>query len=182
MKKKAIILFYFLFSLLLANAQQTKLRYKIIHADSLSPIPFATLQVTNRLSSAITDQSGIAQLDVSKGDTVFIRALGFYPIKFQVENLNADAVIRVLLIPKTFQINEVTIKGIRNKDELKLAILRMRVEEKQKDLPGLKSYHGPMKKPEASIMSPISMIYESEWAKKQRAKKWAKTLIMPQIK
>jgi hypothetical protein len=39
-----------------------------------------------------------------------------------------------------------------------------------------------MKKPEASIMSPISMIYESEWAKKQRAKKWAKTLIMPQIK
>ena len=91
-------------------------------------------------------------------------------------------VIRVLLIPKIFQINEVTIKGIRNKDELKMAILRMRVEEKQKDLPGLKSYHGPMKKPEASIMSPISMIYESEWAKKQRAKKWAKTLIMPQIK
>ena len=106
MKKKTIILFYFLFSLFLANAQQTKLRYKIIHADSLSPIPFATLQVINRTSSAITDHSGIAQLDVSKGDTVFIRALGFYPIKLQVDDLNSDMVIRVLLIPKIFQINE----------------------------------------------------------------------------
>jgi hypothetical protein len=76
----------------------------------------------------------------------------------------------------------VTIKGITNKDELKMAILRMRIEENQKDIPGLKNYHGSMKKPAAGIMSPITMIYESQWAKKQRAKKWSKSIIMPSIK
>lgn len=182
MIKKAVQLFVFLFIIQIANAQQTKLRYKIIHADSLTPIPYATIQVANKTSAAITDNSGIAQLEVFKGDTVLIRALGFLPIQQVVDHLNTEGVIRILLIPKSFQIGEVTIKGIRNRDELKMAILRMRIEEKQKDIPGLKSYHGPMKKPAAGVMSPITMIYESDWAKKQRSKKWAKTIIMPQIK
>lgn len=182
MIKKAVQLFILLFIIQFANAQQTKLRYKIIHADSLTPIPYATLQVANKTSAAITDNSGIAQLEVFKGDTLLIRALGFFPMQIVVDQLNTTGVIRILLIPKSFQIAEVTIKGIRNKDELKMAILRMRIEEKQKDIPGIKSYHGPMKRPPAGAMSPISMIYESNWAKKQRSKKWAKSIIMPEIK
>ena len=90
--------------------------------------------------------------------------------------------MRIYMIAKNFNLKEVTIKGISNKEELKMAILRMRIEEKQKDLPGLKSYHGPLKRPPAGPMSPITMIYESEWAKKKRAKKWSKSILMPSIK
>lgn len=182
MSKKLITIFYFLFSFFFVNAQQTKQRFKVIHADSLSPIPYATLVVLHKSSTAITDLTGISQIDVSIGDTVLIRALGFFPMQVVISNLEMPPVFRALLIPKSFNIKEVTIKGIRTKDELKMAILKMRIEEKQRDIPGIKLYHGSMKKPPAGAMSPISMIYESEWAKKQRAKKWSRNLIMPQIK
>lgn len=182
MVKKTITLFIFLFSVYIGTAQQTKQRFKVIHADSLTAISYATLQVVHKTTSAITDDSGIAQIDISIGDTVLIRALGYFPIQVVVGSLEMPPVYRALLIPKVFNIKEVTIKGISTKDELKMAILRMRIEERQKDLPGLKTYHGPMKKTAAGPMSPISMIYETEWAKKQRAKKWSKNLIMPQIK
>lgn len=182
MAKSIITIFYFLFSISFVFSQQTKQRFKVIHADSLSAIPYATLQVIHKTQTAITDQTGIAQIDVSIGDTVLIRALGYFPMQVVINNFEMPPVYRALLIPKSFNIKEVTIKGIRTKDELKMAILKMRIEEKQKDIPGIKSYHGPMKRPAAGAMSPISMIYESEWAKKQRAKKWSKNLIMPQIK
>ncbi len=182
MANRILYFFILLFSTSFLNAQQTKQRFKVIHSDSLSIIPFATLQVLHKSNTSITDDSGIAQIDVSVGDTVLIRALGFFPMQIPIGDLNIPPVYRVLLIPKQFNIKEVTIKGIRTKDELKMAILRMRIEEKQKDLPGIKSFHGPMKKAPAGFNSPITMIYETEWAKKQRAKKWAKALIMPQIK
>ncbi len=182
MAKRVLTIFYFLFSFFFVSAQQTKQRFKVIHADSLSAIPYATLQVIHKTNTAITDETGIAQLDVSIGDTVLIRALGYFPMQVVINNFEMPPVYRALLIPQSFNIKEITIKGIRTKDELRMAILKMRIEEKQKDIPGIKSYHGSMKKPAAGPMSPISMIYEAEWAKKQRAKKWGKNLIMPQIK
>ncbi len=177
--------FFFSFLQLITStlfAQQTKQRFKVIDADSLRGIPFATIQVLNKSIVQITDYSGIAQVDIAVSDTVLIKALGYFPIKLVISSLQMPPVYRVLMLPQSIDIQEVTIKGIRSKEELKMAILKMRVEEKQKDLPGLKTYHGPLKRPPAGPMSPITMIYETEWAKKKRAKKWSKSLIMPQIK
>ena len=121
-------------------------------------------------------------LDIFNGDTVLVNSIGYFPTQLVYSTNNALPVLRIYMVPKNINLKEVTIKGISSKEELKMAILRMRIEEKQKDMPGLKTYHGPMKKPAAGVMSPISMIYESQWAKKQRAKKWSKSLIMPSIK
>lgn len=178
-----LTLFFLLFSFCIHTyAQQTKQRVKIMQADSSLSVPFANIQIKNKASVFMADENGYATIDVFNGDTLIINSVGYFPNQI-VYNINQPApVLRIYLVQKNININEVTIKGITNKEELKMAILRMRIEEKQKDLPGLKSYNGPMKKPAASIMSPISLIYESQWAKKQRAKKWSKSLIMPSIK
>lgn len=163
-------------------AQQTKQRFKVMHSENLSPIPYVTIQVLHKNNAMFADETGFAMIDVSVGDTLTFQSIGYYPTQVIINNLNMPPVFRVMLTPKQINLKEVTIKGIRTKDELKMAILRMRIEEQRKDLPGIKSYHGPLKQSPAGVMSPITLIYETEWAKKQRAKKWAKTLIMPQIK
>ncbi len=163
-------------------AQQTKQRFKVMHSENLSPIPYVSIQVLHKNNAMFADETGFAMLDVSIGDTLTFQSIGYYPTQVIINNLNMPPVLRVMLTPKQINLKEVTIKGIRTKDELKMAILRMRIEEQRKDLPGIKSYHGPLKQSPAGVMSPITLIYETDWAKKQRAKKWAKTLIMPQIK
>lgn len=182
MAKRILCILFLLFSISQLSAQQTKQRFKVINSDSLSAIPYATLQVLHKSTTGITDETGIAQLDVAIGDTVLVRVLGYFPMQIIIADLKMPPVYRVLMRPQEFNIKEVTIKGIRTRDELKMAILRMRIEEKQKDIPGIKTYHGPLKRPPAGFNSPITMIYESDWAKKQRSKKWAKSIIMPQIK
>lgn len=181
--QKATILFFL--NIIISStlfAQQTKQRFKVMHSENLSPIPYVSIQVLHKNNAMFADETGFAMLDVSVGDTLTFQSIGYYPTQVIINNLNMPPVIRVMLTPKQINLKEVTIKGIRTKDELKMAILRMRIEEQRKDLPGIKSYHGPLKQSPAGVMSPITLIYETEWAKKQRAKKWAKTLIMPQIK
>jgi hypothetical protein len=180
---RKLLLFSILFLLLTSgHAQRTKQRIKIMQSDSSIGIPYVNIQLKNKSDAFIADENGFAMIDVSLGDTILFSSLGYFPTSLVYSNLNPEPVMRIYMIAKNFNLKEVTIKGISNKEELKMAILRMRIEEKQKDLPGLKSYHGPLKRPPAGPMSPITMIYESEWAKKKRAKKWSKSILMPSIK
>ncbi len=180
--KQRIFLSILFFYCLPIFAQQTKQRVKVLQSDSSIAIPYANILIKNKNAAFICDEHGYAMIDVSNGDTLLINSVGYFSTQVVFSNNNSLPVWRIYMVQKNIQIKEVTIKGISTKEDLKMAILRMRIEEKQKDLPGLKSYHGPIKRPPAGPMSPISMIYESEWAKKQRAKKWSKNLIMPSIK
>ena len=182
MRQKLTLLFLLLSFCILTNAQQTKQRVKIMQTDSSVAIPYANIQLKNKSTVVMADENGFAMLDIFNGDTILINSIGYFPTQLVYTTNNALPVLRIYMVPKNINLKEVTIKGISSKEELKMAILRMRIEEKQRDMPGLKTYHGPMKKPAAGVMSPISMIYESQWAKKQRAKKWSKSLIMPSIK
>lgn len=182
MIKKAVIGILFLLSVHFASAQLTKQRVKIMQVDSSIAVPYANIQIKNKSAVFMADENGFAMLDLANGDTIVINALGYYSLQTVYSINQSSPVLRIYLLPRNIKIQEVTIRGIRTKDDLKMAILRMRIEEKQRDLPGLKSYHGPLKRPPAGPLSPISMIYESEWAKKKRAKKWSKSIIMPQIK
>ena len=182
MKQKLTLLFLLLTICIHTNAQQTKQRVKIMQTDSSVAIPYANIQLKNKSTVFMADENGFAMLDIFNGDTILINSIGYFPAQLVYSTNNALPVLRIYMVPKNINLKEVTIKGISSKEELKMAILRMRIEEKQRDMPGLKTYHGPMKKPAAGVMSPISMIYESQWAKKQRAKKWSKSLIMPSIK
>ncbi len=182
MHRSTKLILLFIFSVSTLFAQQTKQRFKVMHSENLSPIPYVSIQVLHKNNAMFADETGFAMLDISIGDTLTFQSIGYYPTQVVISNLSMPPVFRVMLTPKQINLKEVTIKGIRTKDELKMAILRMRIEEQRKDLPGIKSYHGPLKQSPAGFNSPITFIYETEWAKKQRAKKWAKTLIMPQIK
>jgi hypothetical protein len=182
MQQKLTLLFLLLSFCIHTNAQQTKQRVKIMQTDSSVAIPYANIQLKNKSTVFMADENGFAMLDIFNGDTILVNSIGYFPTQLVYSTNNALPVLRIYMVPKNINLKEVTIKGISSKEELKMAILRMRIEEKQKDMPGLKTYHGPMKKPAAGVMSPISMIYESQWAKKQRAKKWSKSLIMPSIK
>ncbi len=180
--KQKIILIIFLFLYLPSLAQQTKQRVKVMQNDSSIAVPYANILIKNKSQAFICDEHGYAMIDVSNGDTLIINSVGYFSTQLVYSSNTVLPVWRIYLVQKNIQLKEVTIKGISTKEDLKMAILRMRIEEKQKDMPGLKSYHGPLKRPPAGPMSPITMIYESQWAKKQRAKKWSKSLIMPSIK
>lgn len=153
-----------------------------MQSDSADAIPFATIKLKNKQQTFLANENGFAHVKAHSGDTLQISAIGFFPIEIEFNLTRVAPIFRIHLLAKNINLKEVTIKGIATKEELKLAILRMRIEEKQKDIPGIKTFHGPIRKQAAGVMSPISMIYESEWAKKSRAKKWSKSLIMPQIK
>lgn len=182
MHQKNIILFLLIFFCTQVIAQQTKQRVKVMQSDSSIAVPYANILIKNKSQAFICDEHGYALIDVSNGDTLIINSVGYFSTRLVYSTNTVLPVWRIYLVQKNIQLKEVTIKGISTKEDLKMAILRMRIEEKQKDLPGLKSYHGPLKRPAAGPMSPITMIYESQWAKKQRAKKWSKNLVMPSIK
>lgn len=181
MKNFISFIFILLFSLD-AFAQQTSQPIKIMQADSAEAVPFATIKLKNKQKVYVADERGFALIQASNMDTLQISAIGYFPIEIPFESVRNASVYRIYLLSRNINLKEVTIKGIGSKEELKLAILKMRIEEKQKDIPGLKTYHGPFRKPPPTLMNPISLIYESDWAKRKRSKNWAKSIVVPEIK
>ena len=163
-------------------AQKTTLRIRIIDTDSLQPIPYASISNSKGLAY-LSDEKGAIIVDWNLKDTMVVRALGYAPRYMILEGYNTNNLIRIELKALAYELPSATIKGISNKQELKQAILRMRVKENPyADIKGTNFYKGPFLAPKPTAMSPISLIYSTDWAKRQRSKKWSKNLIIPQIK
>lgn len=180
--KLSIILISLIFFCLEIYSQEISQPIKIMQTDSADAVPFATIKLKNKPQVYVADEKGFALIKASKNDTLQVSAIGYFPIELPFILTQNTSVFRIYLLSRNINLKEVTIKGIGTKEELKLAILRMRIEEKQKDIPGLKTYHGPFRKPPPTILNPISLIYETDWAKQRRSKKWSKSIIIPEIK
>lgn len=186
-----MIRFLFLCSFLtighFAQAQGLVLRIRVMSADSLVAIPFASVQINSSGLAKISDEQGFLQMNARVGDTLKFRAVGYFAENYVVYTTELPPVIRVLLQPQSYYIKGATITGIRNKEELKQAIMRMRVPENPyAEIPGLETYKGPFVAASPTIMNPISftasLIYNSEWATRNRAKRWQKTVFIPDFK
>lgn len=108
---------------------------------------------------------------------MIVRALGYAPRYMILEGYNTNNLIRIELKALAYVLPpSATIKGISNKQELKQAILRMRVKENPyADIKGTNFYKGPFIPPKPTAMNPISLIYSTDWAKRQRSKNGPKT-------
>jgi hypothetical protein len=182
-----MIRYLFLFSFLILShftlAQSLVLRIRVMSADSLAAVSFASVQINRNGIAKISDEQGFMQIDARVGDTLNFRAVGYFPENYVVYTTDLPPVIRVLLQPQSYTIKGATITGIRNKEELKQAIMRMRVPENPyADIPGLKTFKGPFVAAPPSIMNPISLIYSTDWAKRNRSKRWQKTVNIPDFK
>lgn len=162
-------------------AQVTTIRIKVIDTDSLKPIPFASISNTKGLAYILDDKGAII-VDWKLNDTMIVRALGYHERAIVLSNYNIQNLIRIELKPQSYILPTATVKGISSKEELKRAILKMRViENPYADIKGTNFYKGPFVTAPPTIMNPISLIYSTKWARKQRSKKWSKTSIRPKI-
>jgi hypothetical protein len=160
-----------------------ELRVKVISVDSLRAIPFATVSVFSKAINVLCDENGFAQLDVRVGDTLVVRGIGYYSQEVIINSPQLPPVFRVLLEPQVYKLAEATISGIKNREELKRAIIKMRVAENPyANIKGLEKYQGPFEPSSVTFMSPITLIYQSDFAKRNRAKRWQKNVFIPNFK
>lgn len=180
--KKLILHFIFLFFCTSAFSQKTTLRIRIIDTDSLTPIPFASIS-NNKGIAYLTDDKGALLIDWNLKDTMVIRALGYHPREMVLNDYNSQNLIRIELKAQAYLLPSATIKGISTKDDLKRAILKMRIKENPyADIKGTNFYKGPFVAPPPTAMNPISLIYNTDWAKRKRSKNWAKSIFVPEMK
>lgn len=172
-------LFFFAFTSV--KAQQYTLTGIVFSADSLKPLPFATVSAGNA-KAVMANERGVFQLSVRVNDTLEVSAIGFLSKKIQIIAVDSGNIQKIFLDKKVYQLNEVKIQGIKTPADLKQAILNMPMENEDVVVPGTKQYKGPLDPVKPTVMSPISAILESKWAKKKRVKKWNKKTDIPKMR
>ncbi len=183
MKFKLLLVFLCLFVFSkVAFAQKLKISIRVYSSDSIQPIPWVGIQINHRPGSTFTDENGTVQLNVFPGDTIHFSAIGYFQT-FEIIPLEivVNKQINVFLKRHSYNLKTAEIKGIRTVEDLRKAIINMKTIDSNFDIPGLKQYRGPMTKPSPTVLTPISLIYNSKAAKKARAKKWNKTIIIPKM-
>ena len=174
MKSCKLILLLLLFTMH-AFSQKATIRIKVIDTDSLKSIPFASISNSRGLAYVL-DEKGAIIVDWNLNDTMFVRALGYHERAIVLTDYNIQNLLRIELKPQSYLLPSATVKGISSKEELKRAILKMRaIENPYADIKGTHFYKGPFVSAPPSIMNPVSLIYNTKWARKQRSKNWSKS-------
>lgn len=131
----------------------------------------------------MANERGVFQIFCTPFDTVVVSAIGFEPRESVYMEVDSQYTQRVFLKRKIYAIGNVEIKGIKTVAQLKTAILNIKLEpEEEIIIPGARQYKGPLDPLPATAMNPISLIYDSNWAKKKRSKKWSATQAIPRMK
>jgi hypothetical protein len=100
-------------------------------ADSLTPCAFVIIKNKSRNSGAYSDPNGFFTLVVKRGDTIQFSSIGFQKntliIPFNIKSDRFTANQR--MIRETQKLPETVIVPWRNLDELKQAVLELKVDE-----------------------------------------------------
>lgn len=179
----------FLISILLiclanfSSGQSFTLIGVVLSSDSARPIPFSNISLKNQRQGSMSNERGVFQVSYQPGDTLQFSALGFENRELVFAQSDSGLVLRIFLKRKVYSIGDVEVKGIKTKEQLRSAILNLKLEpEKEIIIPGAKQYKGPLDPGKPTAMSPISALYETKWAKKARSKKFAAGQNMPRMK
>ncbi|UJH66743.1 carboxypeptidase-like regulatory domain-containing protein [Allomuricauda sp. SCSIO 65647] len=137
MKNKLI----FLFSILLAAplfAQSDFLQGKLIDAQTIEPVAFATVRVKGRAIGVISNLDGsfrIPQKFKKYGDTLEISSMGYEKRQILISTLPADKVQRIYLQPGVFELQEAVVRAKRKRRLSARAIVRRAIENIPKNYP-----------------------------------------------
>ncbi|HEX6333668.1 MAG TPA: hypothetical protein VFZ78_05550 [Flavisolibacter sp.] len=88
--KKSFLLKLFLLVSVIAFSQQT--RFRIVNAETGSPVSYATVKMLTRPGGAVASGSGTFRMEIRQHDTILVTYVGFAPLKI------AGAQVRELII------------------------------------------------------------------------------------
>ena len=141
MKKLLFVFFFFIFFFSKSQAQDINIRVRVLDGDSLKAIPFSNIQLRPINRSVVTDENGFAMFKVKIGDTLIVTSLGYYSDNYIIYTGQLPPIVNIKLKAHNYTLSEATIKGIRTPEDLKKAILRMRIQEDpDMEIIGIKSF------------------------------------------
>lgn len=97
---------------------------QVLDADTKTAVAYATVQIFNKRKGTASNTGGYFRFDVEIGDEIKISAIGYHPQAFLItENNEAeDQIITILLLPKTYELDSVTVIQMRDNFYLKKPI------------------------------------------------------------
>ncbi|MBN2597348.1 carboxypeptidase-like regulatory domain-containing protein [Labilibaculum sp.] len=106
---------------------------QILHSESLTPIPLATISIKRTRKGIICDSLGIFHLQIQQYDTLRISALGYKAIDWEVPfvfNPDSPPFFQIKLEDISYLLDEVDIYALGTWDEFKEDFVKTKLEEK----------------------------------------------------
>ncbi len=150
--------------------------------------------VINRavLSGTISDSLGIFIIPATKGDTLFISAMGYQFDLAVVDSVSADTAFVVNLVPRAYMLPEVVIYELNTYEKFKKRFAEIRLEDETYHIPGLphvKPLGVPslrdtnyLQNPLFALRSPISFLYYNFSKREKNRRKYYQLLEEDQVR
>ena len=114
MRLNRIILFLWISGTLSVFGQSDLLKGKLVDAQTIEPLAFATIAVKGRAVGVISNYDGTFSVPEKfkiYGDTLEISSMGFENRQILISTLSVDEVRTIYLQPALFELDEAVIKG-----------------------------------------------------------------------
>jgi hypothetical protein len=147
MNRVSLLLFSFLVFLFAVSSSSGQAKIALIGravtSDSLKPVPYAHVINFNSGGTAVTSETGEFSLLVTIGDSVRVSAVGFHTEWIKIPETDKNEIlIEILMVPKIYELKEVTVSKYRHIDEFKKAFLELKLPDNKPELQitGLSKY------------------------------------------
>jgi hypothetical protein len=110
--QKITFFLIFCFSLISYSQEVEEVLFKVIESGSKYPVAYATVQFKISENGIIADEEGDFRVPYrykALGDSLLISAIGYETKIFDLQNTKNDVVNIIVMIPKTEQLDEITI-------------------------------------------------------------------------
>jgi hypothetical protein len=154
---------------------------KVLSLEKGYPVAFAHIINENAGKGVASDSLGNFETWVNPGDILNLSAIGFEHKVYEVPENNPDSVVEIILENKIYAIPEVSISYLGTYKEFKQKVLDLELEDKNKLNPQVEKIfkyveleYPLVDEPQASILSPISLIYSAFSKEAKAIKKYRK--------
>lgn len=164
-----------------AQTEYNVINGKILSNEGLKPVSNAHILSCKSSFGAISDKDGCFRINARHDDTLRISSVGFITQYFPLSEINTEDTITILMKPDNILLPEVEIGPLPDYETFKRMIAEMPADEPfivegvndkaDKDM----FYKAPNKEPPpASIINPVSLIYNKFNKKTMRKKRMLK--------
>lgn len=138
MKFRGMLLFVWMMLGLSAYCQEEFLKGKLIDAQTIEPIPFATVRIKGWAIGVISNADGsfqIPQKFKSYGDTLQISSMGYEQKEVLISTLSIEDPITIYLQSSLFELEETIVRGEKKRRLSAMQIVQRAIENIPKNYP-----------------------------------------------
>ena len=111
------------------NFSRDYARGRIIDDSTGKSIPFVHIYNESQRRGYISNEEGIFRIPVSKGDTLVLSSLGYLGKVVFISDSYILSVFTINLIPRVYEIDEVTVKAFKSYEDFKDQFLSLKLPE-----------------------------------------------------